>query len=121
ALKSGLVRACHDLSEGGLAVALAEMAFAGGLGADVTNLGAAGPQESDEVLLFAESTTRFLLEVRPEDEASLTMCFGDNMPPMRIGKTTKEPRLRMEGREGQPIVSASLADVKEAWQKPLRW
>ena len=32
----GLVRACHDLSEGGLGVALAEMAFAGGLGADVS-------------------------------------------------------------------------------------
>src|SRR5579885_850468 len=39
-IRRGLVRACHDLSEGGLAVALAEMAFAGGVGADVTGLGA---------------------------------------------------------------------------------
>ena len=37
AISAGLVRACHDLSEGGLAVALAEMAFAGGIGADVTD------------------------------------------------------------------------------------
>jgi len=41
AIRQGLVRACHDLSEGGLAAALAEMAFAGGIGADVTSSGAA--------------------------------------------------------------------------------
>src|SRR5262249_10722247 len=55
-IESGLVRACHDLSEGGLAVAIAEMAFAGEVGADVTQLGTI--DEVDEVLLFSESTTR---------------------------------------------------------------
>src|SRR5262249_39589475 len=68
---SGSVLACHDLSEGGLAVALAEMAIAGGLGVDITHLWGAGPQESDEVLLFAESTTRFVVEVRPNTETGL--------------------------------------------------
>ena len=56
------MRVCHDLSEGGLAVAVAEMAFAGGIGADLTRLGDA--QLPDEVLLFSESTTRFVVEVR---------------------------------------------------------
>ena len=68
AIRRGLVRSCHDLSEGGLAVALAEMALAGGLGADVSL--ADVPREDDAaddfVLLFSESPTRFLLEVRPE-------------------------------------------------------
>src|SRR5262249_11028961 len=59
ASRRGLVRSCHDLSEGGLAVALAEMAFAGGIGADVTHLGAG--DLADEVLLFSESTTRFMV------------------------------------------------------------
>src|SRR5262249_29723198 len=71
AIRQGLVRACHDLSEGGLAVALAEMAFAGGLGADITHLRPPNGTESDVVCLFSESTTRFVVEVRPDDEARL--------------------------------------------------
>src|SRR5262249_13185001 len=55
AIVRGLVRACHDLSDGGLAVAAAEMAFAGGVGADLTGR---GPGElPDPVWLFAESTS----------------------------------------------------------------
>ena len=50
--RGGLVRACHDLSEGGLAVAVAEMAFAGGIGADVTSLPG---NLADEAKLFSES------------------------------------------------------------------
>ena len=66
AITQGLVRACHDLSEGGLAVALAEMAFAGGVGADVTDLKAAAPELAGRRLaLFSESPTRFVLEVKP--------------------------------------------------------
>src|SRR5205823_7101702 len=56
AIRQGLVRACHDLSEGGLATAVAEMAFAGGLGADLTDSAADARQVSDYVALFAEST-----------------------------------------------------------------
>ena len=56
--EQGLVRSCHDLSEGGLAVAAAEMAFAGGVGADLT----AAP-EADDVWLFSESPTRWLVEI----------------------------------------------------------
>jgi phosphoribosylformylglycinamidine synthase len=119
AIARGLVRACHDLSEGGLAVAVAEMAFAGGIGAEVTDLSAA-PQESVEVLLFAESTTRFLLEVRQDDEAALANCLG-NVPLGRVGRTTAESMLRINGRDSQSLVVAALASLKEAWQKPLRW
>ena len=70
ATQRGLVRACHDLSEGGLAVAIAEMAFAGGVGADLTTVADADRPQPDEVLLFAESTTRFLVEVPPAKAAA---------------------------------------------------
>ena len=68
AIKRGLLRSCHDLSEGGLAVALAEMAFAGGFGAAVTltDVPRDADAASDFVLLFSESPTRFVVEVRPE-------------------------------------------------------
>ena len=119
AIQTGLIRSCHDLSEGGLAVALAEMAFAGGLGADVRHLGAASLP--DDVLLFSESTTRFIVEVRPDKVSALQMHFGSDMPLSQIGQTCQEPRLRIAGASGTRLIEASLTELKEAWQKPLRW
>jgi phosphoribosylformylglycinamidine synthase len=118
AIEQSLVRSCHDASEGGLAVALAEMAFAGGVGADVTSTGAAGLP--DEVALFSESTTRFIVEVRPERAAALEALFA-GLPLARLGVTVKEPRLRITGASGEWVVWAGLEQLKEAWQKPLRW
>jgi phosphoribosylformylglycinamidine synthase len=121
AIQRGLVRACHDLSEGGLAVVVAEMAFAGGIGADLTGMGSIVPRESDEVLLFSESTTRFVVEVSPGNAEALREWFGAEVPLFLIGQTCKEPRLRIVGSSGEWIVWAQLKDLKEAWQKPLRW
>jgi phosphoribosylformylglycinamidine synthase len=119
AIGRGLVRSCHDLSEGGLAVAVAEMAFAGEVGADVSLAGAA-PDLADDVVLFSESCTRFVVEVVPEQAPALeALCAG--LPLRRIGKTCSERRLRIAGTGSAWIVEASLADLKEAWQKPLRW
>jgi phosphoribosylformylglycinamidine synthase subunit PurSL len=117
AITSGLVRSCHDLSEGGLAVALAEMAFAGEIGADVTNL-AAGSR-TDVEMLFAESPTRFVLEVPAAKAATLKKMFGD-LPLAEIGRTVKEKRLRIAGRNGEWLLWTPLEKLKEAWQAPLR-
>ena len=118
AIVGGLVRACHDLSEGGFAVAVAEMAFAGGVGADVTHL--PGDGLSDEVKLFSESTTRFLVEATPENAAALKDAFA-GLPFAKVGVTVAEPRLRIAGANGEWLVWAKLSELKEAWQKPLRW
>jgi phosphoribosylformylglycinamidine synthase len=118
AISRGLVRACHDLSEGGLAVAAAEMAFAGGVGADLTGVAVKGLP--DEVALFAESPTRFVVEVRPDRAADFEACLS-TVPLTILGQTVKEPRLRIAGSNGEWVVWAALTDLKEAWQKPLRW
>lgn len=122
AISAGLVRACHDLSEGGLAVAIAEMAFAGGIGADVTGIGqlAGADGLSDTERLFSESTTRFLVEVQPDKVAAFVEQFT-GLPHCEIGQTVREPRLRIAGTSGEWLVYAKLAELKEAWQKPLRW
>jgi phosphoribosylformylglycinamidine (FGAM) synthase-like enzyme len=120
AIAKGLVRACHDPSEGGLAVALAEMAFAGGVGADATDLKAAAAGLSDTARLFSESPTRFILEVRPENTAALREALNE-LPLAKIGTTVKEPRLRIAGENGEWLVWLKLDELKEAWQKPLRW
>ncbi len=121
AIRRGVVRSCHDLSEGGLAVAVAEMAFAGGIGADLTHPGTAEGVLADEVLLFSESTTRFVVEVAPGDAAALRECLGAEVPLVQLGQTCKEPRLRIAGAGGEWVVWASLGQLKEAWQKPLHW
>ncbi|MFO0849068.1 MAG: phosphoribosylformylglycinamidine synthase subunit PurL [Gemmataceae bacterium] len=118
AITAGLVRSCHDLSEGGLAVAVAEMAFAGEVGADVTRL--PGDGLSDEVRLFSESATRFILEVEPGKVAELTTLLA-GLPLAKIGTTIADQRLRVAGGNGEWLVWAKLSDLKEAWQKPLRW
>jgi phosphoribosylformylglycinamidine synthase len=130
AIHRGLIRSCHDLSEGGLAVALAEMALAGGLGARVAL--ADVPHDSEEVddfvRLFSESPTRFVLEARPEACEELEAHLG-GFPLGRLGEVTDgnpgrgtpSPRLIIEGIDGRAVVDAAVNDLKAAWQGPLQW
>lgn len=116
AILAGLVRSCHDLSEGGLAVAAAEMAFAGCVGLDL-NLSELADL-SDETVLFSESPTRWLVEVTPECIAPFEVHFS-GLPSLEIGKTVREPRLRIAGTKGDWLVWATLKELKSAWQTPL--
>jgi phosphoribosylformylglycinamidine synthase II len=116
AISQGLVRSCHDLSEGGLAVAAAEMAFAGGFGADITG-GPAAP-EGDDVWLFSESATRWLVEVEPDKVAAFEACFAA-LPVRKVGTTTAEPRLRIAGAGGEWVIWAPLVELKAAWQSAM--
>jgi phosphoribosylformylglycinamidine synthase len=118
AIQNGLVRSCHDLSEGGLAVALAEMVFAGEIGADVTNLGA---REGDDVALFSETPTRFVVEVEPSQLEAFEACWPQSNWIHRLGSTVKDPRLRVAGINGEWVLWATAKDMKSAWQKPLGW
>ena len=119
AIGGGLVRACHGLSEGGLAVAVAEMAFAGGVGTDVTGLSQLAGL-TDEARLFSESPTRFVIEAKPDAAESLKGVFA-GLPFVKIGTTLAEPRLRIAGAGGEWLVWAKLSELKEAWEKPLGW
>jgi phosphoribosylformylglycinamidine synthase len=118
AIEQRLIRACHDLSEGGLAVAIAEMAFAGEIGADLAGLN--GSVLPDEVNLFSESTTRFVVEVKAENVEKFKTAFT-GLPLTHLGKTVADQRLRIAGRDGEWLVWAKLSELKEAWQQPLGW
>jgi phosphoribosylformylglycinamidine synthase len=120
-IQDGLIRSCHDLSEGGLAVAVAEMALAGGLGADLTSASAPTQELADEVVLFSESPTRFAVEIAPSKQTAFERFLGNQVPHQLIGRTCKEPRLRIAGKDGEWIVWTQLAELKSAWQKPLKW
>ncbi len=121
AMTAGLVRACHDLSEGGLATAAAEMAFAGGLGLRIKldNVPRDDSATHPAVLLFSESNTRFLCEVPPQDADRFAAEF-DGLPHARIGEVLDSGSIEIVF-EGQPLLVADLAELKAAWQKPLDW
>ena len=120
AMRQGLVSSCHDLSEGGLAVAAAEMAFAGGLGIDLDlqPLREACGLQSAVELLFSESTTRFLLEVPNPASRELEALF-DGLPLVQLGEVTATPTMRVFDAVGKLVVDASCAELKDAWLKPL--
>ncbi|MEW6071800.1 MAG: phosphoribosylformylglycinamidine synthase subunit PurL [Planctomycetota bacterium] len=120
AIGAGCVASCHDLSEGGLAVAAAEMALAGGLGARI-DLGAmpADPLpagfDPDPVLLFAESCPRFLVEVAPPAEpAFLRLLAG--VPCARVGEVTAAPVFAIAGAGGAPLVRLAVDELRRAFQ-----
>lgn len=120
AIQAGLVCACHDLSEGGLAVALAEMSFAGNLGLNV-DLATARIQSglSATELLFAESNSRFIVEIVAgrEGEFSELMRGIDHW---LLGQVTDSDECLM--RDGSDIlVQRGWQELFQAWHKPLDW
>ncbi|MCH7750910.1 MAG: hypothetical protein IH898_01975 [Planctomycetes bacterium] len=119
AIRRGLVRSCHDLSEGGLAAAAAEMAFAGGVGArlDLSTL----PKLSTACLLFSESNSRFLCEITPDSAAPFEAQLA-GVPCACVGQTVQEPRLVIAAQQGDAAaIDESLDQLKAAWQRPLNW
>ncbi len=91
ALRSGRVLACHDLSEGGLAVAVAEMAIAGRLGLSIDTLPGPDPVSA----LFSESSSRFVCEVAAGDVAWLAEQLGE--PVTTLGTVTAAPVVALPG------------------------
>ncbi len=116
AMSAGLVRACHDLSEGGLGIAVAEMVLAGNLGVTL-NVRAVphDPTAADDlVLLFSESPTRFLVEVRPADASAFEIAMNGHVC-ARVGTVT-EADVVITGLTGETLAHLPLSAVKTAWQ-----
>jgi phosphoribosylformylglycinamidine synthase II len=122
AMGKGLVKACHDLSEGGIGVAAAEVGFAGGLGLklQLAKVPLGEPINRNDNILFSESNTRFLVEVAPEDAKRFEQAMGEAVCAV-IGEFNESDKFEVYGIRGEKLVSAPLAELKEAWQKPLRW
>jgi phosphoribosylformylglycinamidine synthase len=122
AITQGLIVSCHDCSEGGLAVALAEMAFAGGLGieADLRGLPKSHNSSRADTQLFSESNSRYIVEVQPENyDAFASLCL--NLPFGQIGKVTEEKTLIIKAQDGKVVIALDLDSLKQAWQKPFNW
>ncbi len=122
AIAEGLVVSCHDCSEGGVAVALAEMAFAGGLGieADLRALPRSKGCTRPDVQLFSESNSRYVMEVEPEKFDAFAKLML-NVPFGQIGKVVEKAKLVIKSEDGDTVIQADIAALKEAWQRPFDW
>jgi phosphoribosylformylglycinamidine synthase len=108
AIQAGILRSVHDVSDGGLAVAVAEMCFAGGFGAALTG-------NFDEPILFGETDSRFVIEVEPKNAAAFESLFGGMML-RKLGTVSDSKTLRFG-----TALEANIDDLKAAWLKPLDW
>jgi phosphoribosylformylglycinamidine synthase II len=121
ATKAGLIASLHDCSEGGAAVALAEMSFAGGLGATVLlkKLPFKGKHRREDVMLFSESNSRLIAEVAPGHEKALAKIFK-GVPFAKVGTVEESPELIVYGLKDQPVINARIDELKEIWKSPLK-
>ena len=118
AIDADYVKACHDLSEGGLAVSLAEMAFTGDLGLDVDLAKVPVTAEMrEDLLLFSESNGRLLVEVSEGDARAFEELMKGSIIAC-IGSVTKEPRIRVK-KNGQKVIELDNVDTIKAWKTPL--
>jgi phosphoribosylformylglycinamidine synthase len=120
AISQGWVAACHDCSEGGLAVALAEMAIAGRLGfqVDLKKLIRSMDVHETDHALFSESNGRFVVEVSSATRQKLVTLFK-GLPISCIGQVKGNPRLKVVGLDGEKI-SWLLPEVEKAWLGGLK-
>ena len=117
AIAKGLVRSCHVPAKGGLAVGLAKCAFAGDLGMDISP--SAIPQADDgpridrtDVLLYSESSGRFVLSVAPEDRDAFEQLMRD-VPCACVGQVRGDRRFCL------PDMSWDILALKQAWKETL--
>ncbi len=121
AIDKGYVASCHDCSDGGMAVALAEMAFAGGWGMDIRLSGfAKAPGQKtlpDTTMLFSESNTRFIVEIADEDKFSASM---KGIPIWKLGRVSSSGSFKISGSNNKLLISTDIVKLKAAWQSPFK-
>ncbi len=121
AMQSGIIASCHDCSDGGLAVAVAETAMAGMLGIEM-NLARVpykGKKRNDSVL-FSETASRFVVTIRPENKNKFENIMAGNIF-SRIGTVTKNNVLEVKDITNRWIIREKVSALKSAWQKTLKF
>jgi len=117
-LRSGRVESTHDISKGGLAVALAEMAVQGrrGVTVDIDNV----PKRTSRIdnLLFSESRSRFILETKPKNTTRIVSSFKRlGVPAAKVG-TVSDNGIEFLSK-GQSIIAIPIAEASRAWSETI--
>lgn len=111
AIQKGLVQSAHDLSEGGLAVALAESCISGGLGAKVDFATELRP----DFALFSESQSRILLSAAPDKAPELEQLIASyGVPVQKIGQVTGD-KLEISV-NARSVLARPVSELKQVWE-----
>jgi phosphoribosylformylglycinamidine synthase subunit PurSL len=115
----GIITSCHDLSDGGLGIALAECCFSGGFGAEIhLNRLLCDDVDREDFALFSESLCRMLVSVSENNRVAFESTMNQ-FSCSRIGTVTSEERLRVMGFADQEVLNLDIWDLKKMWQLPL--
>ncbi|MCY7542114.1 phosphoribosylformylglycinamidine synthase subunit PurL [Bacillus safensis] len=108
AIQNGLVQSAHDVSEGGLGVALAESTFGtDGLGAHIQI------DLNSEASLFSETQSRFVVTVKPEHREAFAAAVKDAK---EVGTVTNDGVFTVKNQEGQQWIHAAVNELERAWK-----
>ncbi|MGQ7866868.1 phosphoribosylformylglycinamidine synthase subunit PurL [Bacillus sp. WC2502] len=108
AIQNGLVQSAHDVSEGGLGVALAESTFGtDGLGADIQI------DLNSEASLFSETQSRFVVTVKLEHREAFAAAVKDAK---EVGTVTNDGVFTVKNQEGQQWIHAAVNELERAWK-----
>ncbi|MDD5429827.1 MAG: phosphoribosylformylglycinamidine synthase subunit PurL, partial [Candidatus Omnitrophica bacterium] len=116
-IAKGLVESCHDCSEGGLAVSIAEMCIGADLGVNIFLGEVPGPEGMlDYEVLFSESASRFIVEVKKENQKEFEAClkgleFG------LIGCVCGEKKLVIYSQTNKQVIDTTIAELRGSWMK----
>ena len=119
AVELGLIQSNHDCSDGGLATALAEIAFGGRLGLEI-NLDQTNAKNNlrSDVLLFSESQSRFVLTIKKQDREEFeTLMSGDVC--CCLGEVTENQDLRIS-LKGNQLLQENIEVLCDSWKKTLQ-
>ncbi|MBT9131809.1 phosphoribosylformylglycinamidine synthase [candidate division NPL-UPA2 bacterium Unc8] len=116
AIEEGIISSAHSLSDGGLGVGLAKVAFAGELGmeVDLSKVPRKGV-ERDDFLLFSESASRFIITVSPKNARDFQEMMRESEC-ASIGCLRSNGKFAIKGLDGRVIISARSSDLKQAYK-----
>ncbi|MDP3941357.1 MAG: phosphoribosylformylglycinamidine synthase subunit PurL [bacterium] len=113
-IQSGMILSCHDISEGGLAAAIAEMCFGAGFGAEIDL--AKISEKRPDLTFFNETAGTFLVEVANEKVAARMF---KSIPHVILGKTNPSDAITVQFGKKR-VANVTLSELKKAWQQPMR-
>jgi phosphoribosylformylglycinamidine synthase II len=116
-IKKKYIAACHDISEGGLAVCVTEMAIGGDIGA-IIDVSAVGNGLRTDFKLFSESNTRWIVEVKKEYQTDFEkQSKKEHVSFTLLGKTKGNHVVIQDGKK--TVINLGVEVLRECWRKPI--
>ena len=115
--KKGLIKSCHDVSEGGIAVCLSEMSIGGDLGCEI-NLTDVSKELRSDFKLFSESNTRWIVEVKKENINEFEKTLKKSKTYYKkIGKVIVRDLIIID--KNKIIISQQTSTLADIWKNSI--